>query len=182
MYLICFGVGLLFTLVSACFAHDFGGGHDGPAHLDAGHASEPGIGSHDMPGFSPLSPTTIATFVTSFGGLGMIFHRLDATSSPWLSLLIATVGGFIVAALLFYVFRAVFRATQSSSESQVGRLIGASGTIITPIPAGGVGEIAYVQGGSRYTAPARTEDGRAVSSGATVYIVRVTGTQFYVSD
>jgi hypothetical protein len=43
-----------------------------------------------------------------------------------------------------------------------------------------VGEIAYVQGGSRYTAPARTESGGAVGSGATVKINRITGSQFYV--
>ena len=32
--------------------------------------------------------------------------------------------------------------------------------MITPIPAAGVGEIAYVQGGTRYTAPAREEADR----------------------
>ena len=54
-------------------------------------------------------------------------------------------------------------------------------TVITPIPAGGVGEIAYVQAGSRYSAPARAEDSTAFSSGATVKITRVIGTQFYVA-
>ena len=53
--------------------------------------------------------------------------------------------------------------------------------LITPIPADGVGEIAYVQAGSRYTAPARTEGGAAVTNGQTVKIVRIVGTQFYVT-
>ena len=53
-------------------------------------------------------------------------------------------------------------------------------TVITPIPANGVGEIAYVQAGSRYSAPARDERGSPVANGQTVKIVRIVGSQFYV--
>ena len=59
-------------------------------------------------------------------------------------------------------------------------LVGLSATVITPIPQQGVGEIAYVQGGARYTAPARSESGAAIGSGQTVKIHRIVGTQFYV--
>ena len=52
--------------------------------------------------------------------------------------------------------------------------------MITPIPANGVGEIAYVQSGTRYSAPARDERGAPVGNGQTVKIVRVVGSQFYV--
>jgi membrane protein implicated in regulation of membrane protease activity len=62
----------------------------------------------------------------------------------------------------------------------VGTLAGQIATVITPIPAQGVGEIAYVQSGSRYTAPAREENGQPVGGGETVRITRVVGTQFYV--
>ena len=82
IYLICFGVGLLFTLVSGFFAHSFGG-HDG--HLDhagtGGHA-EAGYGTDDMPGFAAVSPTTIAAFITAFGGFGMIFSKIETTQNP----------------------------------------------------------------------------------------------------
>jgi hypothetical protein len=54
-------------------------------------------------------------------------------------------------------------------------------TVITPIPANGVGEIAYVQAGSRYSAPARDEHGATVATGQTVKIVRIVGSQFYVT-
>jgi len=43
-----------------------------------------------------------------------------------------------------------------------------------------VGEIAYVVGDTRYTAPARTEGGAAVANGKAVKIVRIVGSQFYV--
>jgi membrane-bound ClpP family serine protease len=74
----------------------------------------------------------------------------------------------------------LFSKTQSSSESKVGSLAGMTATIITPIPEKGVGEIAYVQGGTRYTAPAREETGVAVAAGQLVKITRVVGSQFYV--
>ena len=84
------------------------------------------------------------------------------------------------AAALMWVLGQLFRHTQGSSESQVGTLVGVQATVITPIPQHGVGEIAYTQSGSRYTAPARTESGGAVGNGATVKINRITGSQFYV--
>jgi hypothetical protein len=43
-----------------------------------------------------------------------------------------------------------------------------------------VGEIAYVQGGTRYTAPARATDGKPVGAGKSVRIVKIVGTQFFV--
>jgi membrane-bound ClpP family serine protease len=67
----------------------------------------------------------------------------------------------------------MFRKTQSSSESRVATLVGMTASIVTPIPENGVGEIAYVQGGSRYTAPARSENGTPVAAGRTVKITRI---------
>ena len=179
VYLVCFGVGLFFTVVSAFFA-EFAGhdahGHGGHAHTEAG-----GGGGHEMPGFSALSPTTIATFITGFGGLGLILSSIGFAKSAWLSVPLAAVGGLGIAALVFLLFRKIFSSTQSSSEGRVRELFGRSATVITPIAAGGVGEIAYEQGGSRYTAPAREVESLVCPAGATVRIVRVVGSQFHVS-
>ena len=182
IYLICFGVGLLFTLVSAILSHGFGhdaGGHDTGGGAD-GHA-EAGFGSHDMPGFAALSPTTIASFITAFGGFGMVLDKIPATHSPWLSVPLAALIGFVIAGLVLVMFRAVFRRTQGSSESRVATLVGVTASVITAIPENGVGEIAYVQSGSRYSAPARTENGAPFGNGASVKITRIVGTQFYVT-
>lgn len=187
IFSICFGVGLVFTLFSAIFGHEFGG-HD--VHVDVhvnvshgetgGHAGSE-VGQGGMPGLSVLSPTVIASFVTALGGLGMIFSRIEATRPLWISLPLSVIGGAVVAAGVFFVFNAIFKQVQASSECQVATLIGQQATIITPIPAGGVGEIAYVQAGTRYTAPARTSAEEPVPKGKTVYIVRIDGTQFYVA-
>jgi membrane protein implicated in regulation of membrane protease activity len=180
IYLICLGVGLVFAAVSA-FLAEGGGGHEAHADTHAHHA-ECGPGATGMPGFSPLSPTTIATFVTAFGGFGLILSKIEMTRSAWLSVPLAALGGLAVAALVVVVFNKIFRSTQSSSEGRVAELFGTSATVITPIAAGGVGEIAYVQGGTRYTAAARALDELKIPSGAKVRIVRTAGSQFYVTN
>ncbi len=179
IYAVCFGVGLLFTLISAVAGHLFGG-HDTHGELGTGGHAEAGYEHTGMPGMAPFSPTTIASFITAFGGFGLILSRLEATRSPWISAPLATIGGLLVAAAVVGLFGMVFHKTQSSSESRVGSLAGSIATTVSPIPENGVGEIAYVQGGTRYTAPARTETGAAIAGGRTVKIKRVVGTQFYV--
>jgi membrane protein implicated in regulation of membrane protease activity len=99
----------------------------------------------------------------------------------WISLPLSILGGLLVAGAVLWVFGAIFHNTQSSSESRIGSLVGHTATVISPIPAAGVGEIAYVQGGTRYTAPAREQDGAAVGTGQTVKITRIAESQFFVS-
>lgn len=180
VYLICFGVGLVFTLVTAFMADVFGGHDAAGGHEGAGGHAEAGIGGGDMPGFAALSPTTIAAFVTAFGGIGMVLSKIQKTSSPWISVPLSAIGGFVIAGIVLVLFRAVFRHTQASSEARVAKLIGTTANIITPIPANGVGEIAYVNAGTRYTAPARSLSGAEIANGKAVRISRIVGSQFYV--
>ena len=178
-YVVCFAAGLLFTFVTAFLGHLFGG-HDAHGDVGSGGHAEAGIGGDHMPAITPLSPTTLASFVTAFGGFGMILSRLPATRSPLLSLPLSLLGGFVVAFLVLLLFRAIFARTQSSSESQVASLVGREASIITPVPTGGVGEIAYVDRGVRYTAAARADHGAAIGAGTTVVIRRIVANQFYV--
>jgi membrane protein implicated in regulation of membrane protease activity len=182
IYLICAGVGLVFTLLSAIFGHHGGGGgHATHVGGSGGHA-EAGGDMSDMPGVSMFSPTVITTFITAFGAFGIIFHEIPATRSVLVSAPLAAVFALGTASTVLWLLRQLFQRTQSSSESKVGQLTGTIGHIVTPIPANGVGEIAYVQGGSRYTAPAREDTGTPVAAGAAVKIVRIVGTQFYVKS
>ena len=180
IYTICLGVGLLFTVGSAIFGHFFGGGHDGHVSGSGGHA-EAGLDSHGMPGMSAYNPLIIASFITAFGGLGIIFHNIPALSGPWVSTSLAIIGAMVIAWVLLVLLRVLFRDTQGSSEGITAEAIGMVAHVITPIPEHGVGEIAYVQAGSRYTAPAREEKGVAIANGQPVKITRIVGTQFYVA-
>lgn len=181
IYIACLALGFLFAIISAFTSHLFGG-HDLGAGTDVGtggHA-EAGFDDSGIPGVSFFSPTVLACFITAFGACGLILTRIEATKSVWISAPISAVAGLLLALIAFSIFNYMFRKTQSSSESHVASLVGQAASIVSPIPANGVGEIAYVQGGSRYTAPARTEAGTPVPAGKPVRITRVVGTQFFV--
>jgi len=179
IYIACLALGLLFTIISAAMGHFFGG-HDVHADVGTGGHAEAGYDHSGVPGISFFSPTVLSCFVTAFGACGLILSRVEATKSVWISAPISAVAGVIMAFLSFFLFNYMFKQTQSSSESRVASLVGQTASIITPIPSNGVGEIAYVQGGARYTAPARTESGNPVGAGKPVRITRVVGTQYYV--
>jgi membrane protein implicated in regulation of membrane protease activity len=180
VYLGCFLFGLVFTLFSVFFGHHLGG-HDAHFDLGTGGHAEAGYEHSGMPGISMFSPTTICSFITAFGGFGLIFSRIPATSNVWISTPLSLLGGAVIAGAVLYVFTLMFNKTQSSSEGHIGSLVGHMATVISPIPVSGVGEIAYVQGGSRYTAPAREQKGVAVATGQTVKITRIAESQFFVS-
>jgi membrane-bound ClpP family serine protease len=179
IYLGCLGFGLLFTVMSAVLGHIFGGGH----HVDVGtHGHvDAGFDNTGMPGVSIFSPVVICSFVTAFGAFGLVFTRIEHTKSVWVSAPLAAGCGIVVAAATFFMFNAIFEKTQASSETRIGSLVGKTATVITPIPVNGVGEIAYVTGGSRCTAPAREQSGTAIANGRTVKITRVSESQFIVS-
>jgi membrane protein implicated in regulation of membrane protease activity len=179
VYTACLALGLLFTIISAVAGHFFGG-HDGGGDVGTGGHAEAGYDHSGLPGVSFFSPTVLSCFVTAFGACGLILSRIEATRSVWVSAPLSALAGVLMAGIAFLLFNAMFKATQSSSESQVASLLGQTASTVSPIPANGVGEIAYVQGGSRYTAPARTEDGKEVPAGKPVRITRIVGTQYYV--
>jgi membrane protein implicated in regulation of membrane protease activity len=178
-YLFCLAVGFVFVVLSAMLGHLFGGGH-GHVGGSGGHA-EAGGDSSDAPGVSLFSPIIMAAFVTSFGGFGLVLSEIEVTRRPLISAPLSILGALIVALSLVGVLRKLMRASDSSSESKVSSLPGCVATVISVIPAGGVGEIAYVQAGTRYTAPAREEDGLPIGSGKAVTITRIVGQQCYVT-
>jgi membrane protein implicated in regulation of membrane protease activity len=179
IYTACLALGLLFTIISAFTSHFFGG-HDGHMDVGTGGHAEAGYDHSGVPGISFFSPTVLSCFVTAFGACGLILTRIEATKSVWISAPISAMAGLIMATLAFLLFNWMFEKTQSSSEVRVASLVGQTASIITPIPENGVGEIAYVHGGSRYTAPARTETGTSVPAGKPVRITRIVGSQYFV--
>jgi membrane protein implicated in regulation of membrane protease activity len=179
IYGICLGVGLLFTIITAIAGHLFGDAADHGDIGTGGHA-EAGVDHSGIPGISFFSPTVLASFVTAFGAAGLILSRIDVTRSIWVSAPVAAIAGGGIAFLTFLLFNAIFERTQSSSESRVSALKGTVATVISPVPDHGVGEVAYVHGGARYTCPARTETAGGLPAGQSVVIKRVVGSQVFV--
>jgi len=155
------------------------GGHDtgvGDQHLDV-HA-DGGSGEIHL---SPVSPITIATFVTAFGGVGFILQQIPG-GHLFLSLPIAFGSGFVLAGSAFYLLYKIFIATQASSDYTRESILGLEAEVITPIPENGVGEIAYIAKGSRFNAPARSEEQVSIAKHAIVRVTKVGGNIFYVRE
>lgn len=195
-YWICFISGVGYAVIGALLGGLFGFEHGGveagggfePAGHDFGTSTDVGAGHGEAwgghgPGevaISPLSPMTMATFSTVFGGTGLIltnmFHQ-----SLYVSLPASVIAGFLVAAAVFSLFYRVFASVQASSEVQMGALVGLTAEVTCAIPADGVGEVAYVTLGGRYTGIARSETGQPIPRHAAVKITRVVGNTVYVA-
>lgn len=177
IYLVCLFAGFIFMVACAIFGH-ITGGHGGD--IGSGGHAEAGADTSDGVGVSAFSPTVIASFITTFGGFGVILNQFEWGKKAYISAPLSVVGAFCVAYIVLSLLRKLFKETQSSSESKVGELVGKEAIVITPIPENGVGEITYVHGGSRYNAPAREETGAPVPNGSLVRISKIVGSQFYV--
>ncbi len=211
-YLALAGLGCLYIIVSAFLGHlgDFGdgghgdGGHagDGGAHAgghgDGGHG-DGGDGGHygvdhggvgkvsagdgvggvfHFPFFSPLA---VATLFTAIGAWGLIaLHGFGASDGA--SLLISLPAAFGTAYLVTWAAFRLVSSSRGSSMLRNDRFAGMAGEVLTPIPAGGLGEVAALIDGQRFTTSAREVKGRAVPRGQLVRIVRMTGATLLVES
>lgn len=189
-----FGVflfGLIFTTASLFlgFSHFAGmhGGHVGTGGHAGGHSISANVAGHhvnldvhqvdghveipgnDGPGL--LNMPTLLAFLTWFGGIGYILRRsvaLPGTLAVALALLSGLVGGALMFVLLARWLWPMMSKPLSSADYT---LPGTSARVVSPIRAGGVGEIVYTKAGTRFTAGAKSDSGEAVALGTQVVIL-----------
>jgi membrane protein implicated in regulation of membrane protease activity len=188
VFIASFFLGLAYAIISAIFGGVLGGGHEGGfdsggdfdmQHDVAGHVDTGGGHDSGTVHFSPLSPVIVAMFITTFGAMGMICLKVFKIS-PYPSLAVSVGTGIVIAAITFFIFLMLFRATQGSSESRLGDMVGQEAEVITSIPLDGLGEVAYVAKGTRYTAPARSAHRIEIKSHSVVTVEKIVGNTFYV--
>jgi hypothetical protein len=131
-------------------------------------------------GVSALSPITIASFITSFGGLGLVGTQLFLMPDT-ISLVFATAGAALIAAGMFLFYSRVLVAGEGSSAVRLADVSGTSAEVIIPIPENGLGQVAFVARGRRATRNARSADGQPIPRGTIVTVQTVTGTMVIVS-
>jgi membrane protein implicated in regulation of membrane protease activity len=85
---------------------------------------------------------------------------------------LATVAGLSGAALVAAFMVKVLDNPDAALEPMDFQMVGAVGKINIAIRPGGTGEILYVQGGTRRSAGARSEDGKPLEKGAEVVVTR----------
>ena len=187
VYFVLFLIGFCFAVISFILSSlgHFGGhltgmdthGIDSGGHDTSGHASSDSSDAN----ISPVSPITIAMFITAFGGVGFIFQQIPG-GSLMLSLPLAFISGFVIAGAAFYILYRLFKATQANSNYSRESLLGLEAEVITSIPSDGLGEIAYMTRGSRSNAPARSEEHNPIPTHSVVRMTRIVGNIFYVRE
>jgi membrane-bound ClpP family serine protease len=151
------------------FLSDLGGAD---VHLDAS-------GHFDAGNLHPLSGPIVASFVTGFGAGGTVGHYLMRWPLPG-SVSLATVAGALLAGAAFTVMNAIFKHTQGGSEFRLEEIVGREAEVITPIPAGGTGEVTYLAKGQREVGAARSTDGSPIPRGKLVVVEKAAGPTLYV--
>lgn len=159
-----FALGVGYTVISLLLG-SFLSGFDG---FDSGVSAS----------ISPLRPVPIASFLTVFGGVGIILY-----GRIWPSILvlaIATIIGLISAYILVrFVLLPLAKAQNTSSISRK-ELLGEIATVNEKIFAGGFGKISYTVSGSITTSPAKSEGGEELLVGEKVEITNIENNIFYV--
>jgi len=182
IFLGCFLFGFVLTASSFLFGFDahHGGGHAGGhgagGDAGAGHAGHAGSHGnhsvdHDSGNIPFLNYNTIVMFITWFGAAGYVLNR-EATVGPVIALFGAVFAGFVGALLVFYFLRNILIRAETPMNPADYYLPGTMAKVTSGIRAGGTGEIVYVQGGTRKTAGARSDEGLAHPFGEEVVIIR----------
>lgn len=168
LFLGCFTFGLLFTVISGLLGA-FNGGHD--LHFPGFHGHVH-VGGHNQGHASAFNASTIAAFLTWFGGAGYLLTRYSGFAALSITA-IASLAGLIGGGLVF-VFLAKFinpRLTVLAPEDF--QLNGIVAKVTSTIHPGGTGEIVYTLGGTRHSDGARAETGEHLERGTEVVILRV---------
>jgi membrane protein implicated in regulation of membrane protease activity len=126
-----------------------------------------------------FSPVTAATFMAVFGATGLI-ATIGFNLSTRASLLAAALAAIALSLVVAYAYGRLLVGLHGSTDIHQDDMVGVEAMVITPIPAGGLGEVMFVLSDERITRPARSSDSRAIARGASVVVERVTGVHVVV--
>lgn len=173
--------GLIFTTVSLLLGAADIGLHsfhvDGPHGPHLGHGGH-GPGGHDAhahggESVSPLTVGSILAFLTWFGGVAYLARNglgVVGVLAVVLGAAAGVAGGWVV----YRVLR-VLAAHDDAIDPETERAAMAFGQVLTPIRAGGTGEIVYQNRGVRQTLPARAVNRDGIPAGAEVIVLQRVG-------
>jgi hypothetical protein len=168
IYLTCFGVGLVFSLIA--FATGVGHFHIGHFHFGHGHHGLIGKGAtHHTLGF--LNGFTLMAFLTWFGAAGYLLNRYGLFAAPFI-LGFAILGGLVGAGIIWLFLTKVMMKAERTLEAADTEIIGVLGRVSGTVFANGVGEILYTQNGARRSVPVRSDDGTEIPRNTEVVVMR----------
>jgi hypothetical protein len=182
-YLVCFAVGLAFSLISFFTAgvrwhfhlpHSPHALHGPMTHgpVASGHAGTLKGGARGQTGqLSPFNFVSFAAFLAWFGGTGYLLTRFWTI---WfaMGLGIALLSGVTGAGIIYLFLSKVLMSEEENLDPADYEMAGVLGRTSVPIRQGGTGEIIYAQAGTRKTCGARAENGTAIAKGSDVIVTR----------
>jgi membrane protein implicated in regulation of membrane protease activity len=177
LYLICFVVGFLLSLLSFVFGNlhlhlphfHFHLGHGAHVpHVPHGTGGVHGVGAAELP---VINFGTITAFLAWFGGIGYLLTKYSSWMAT-IALLVAIFGGMIGAAIVFFLVSRLLMKHDKALDQADYEMVGVLGRICSSVREGGTGEIIYQQEGTRWTCGARSETGQAIAKGTEVVITR----------
>ena len=196
LFQVCFYTGVLYTVISFVLGNllDFAGvGGDVDVDMDIDVDVDIGAGSSmdleggnvghgDIPGaaISPLKPVTIAAFITTFGGTGMIF--IKSGYNALIALAAAASIGLAVSYLLYRLIIVPLTRAQSTSAVPQAELVGSLAYATLAMKNKDFGKIHYSVGGNTYSAPAKSIDGKVIAIGVPVVIIDINKNTVYVKE
>jgi hypothetical protein len=174
LFLGCFAFGLIFTVASFLLGA-LGSGHHLHVpglggHHGAGHVG--GHGAHGDGTISPFNLSTIAAFVTWFGGAGWLMSRYSGLAAAAV-MTVATGAGLVGGGMVFLTLSRFLMPRLTVMRPEDYQEEGVVGKLSVPIREGGTGEVVYNLGGSRRVDGARSVSGQALEKGAEVMIHRI---------
>lgn len=129
--------------------------------------------------FINVSPFALAMFGTAFGMVGLI-TRVWFNMEPIPSLLWAVGLGVLIGGAAQAFFLYVLSPSRSSHYRLQNDAIGRDAEVITSIPQGGLGEIAFNNVSGRVKLAARSSADQTIPYGEVVVIKRIVGRVAYV--
>jgi membrane protein implicated in regulation of membrane protease activity len=167
LFYVCFGVGVAYTVISFVLGQIFDL-FDFSGDIEVGST------------ISPLKPVVIATFVTTFGGVGIILMKKNF-GFMYSCVLAVGIAAFMAYILYNYVIIKLYQA-QNTSAIERQKLIGHKAKVTLAIRQGGYGKITYTINGNTYNSPAKAEDGSEILVGQQVEIVYIDKNTYYVKN
>lgn len=183
LFKVCFGVGVGYAVISFLLGEvlDFAGigGIDGvDADLDFDLDTDIDFSTAGGGAVTPLKPACIGTFVSVFGGAGII---LLPHLSPLLALMVAASLGLVFAYIIYRFVVVPLHKAQNTSAVEKQSLIGSRAMVSEKIPQGQFGKITYYVNGNTYSAPAKSEDGNEIGRNTDVEITHIEKNTYYVA-
>lgn len=128
-----------------------------------------------------INPMVVVSFLTVFGGLGLMGTNYFDLFAPIVFAGSLTAGTVVSYSMYHFIVLPLYKSENTSHVSKENLLYEVA-EVISPIMENGFGEIRYSMNSIRYTAPAKHNKGKAVAQGEKVVICRIEGNVFYVVE